>query len=64
MIPDNYDLFQAHDRKQQQWLDRCPVCEHCDQPIQDEDLFDIDGTLYHTECAEQEFKKKTDDYMR
>lgn len=60
---DNYDLFIKHDRDQQRWLDSLPKCDHCNEPIQDEDLFDVEGTLYHMECAEQEFKKKTEDYI-
>ena len=55
--------FERYDRRQQQWLDSLPVCEHCNEPIQDEDLMDIDGTLYHLECAEREFKKSTWGYV-
>lgn len=62
-IPDNHDLWEAHDREQAKRLAELPVCEICGEPIQDEDLFDLDGTLYHIECAVEEFKKKTDDYM-
>lgn len=55
--------FNRYDREQAKRLAELPVCDHCSKPIQDEDLFDIEGVLYHLECAEQEFKKKTDDYM-
>ena len=45
------------------WLDQFPKCAHCGEAITDETLFDIDGELYHIECAEEEFKKYTDDYI-
>lgn len=63
-IPDNYDQWLKHDKRQTDWLNNLPRCEHCNEPIQDEDLFDIDGTLYHMECAEREFKRNTEDYTQ
>lgn len=61
--PDNYDQWVKHDLEEQRWLKRLPRCCYCREAIQDEDLFDLDGTLYHMECAEHEFKKRTEDYM-
>lgn len=60
---DPFADFDRWDRDQQKELDSLPWCEHCNEPIQDEDLMDIDGTLYHLECAEREFKRKTEDYI-
>jgi len=62
-IPDPLDHFNAHEDEKQRWLDTLPVCEHCCEPIQDDDLFDIDGALFHIECAEYEFKKSTRNYI-
>lgn len=61
--PDNYDQWKKHDRRETDWLNSRPRCEHCNEPIQDEDLMDIEGTLYHLECAEREFKRNTEDYI-
>lgn len=61
-IPDNYDQFVAHERKQEAWLRSRTVCSHCGKPIQDERLFDIEGTFFHQECAEELFLKYTEDY--
>lgn len=55
MSLDNYDLWVKHDLEQQRRLDRMPRCCHCGEKIQDDDLFDIFGGLYHIECAEDEF---------
>ena len=62
-IPDAYDAWEAHERAQNEWLGRCPVCVRCEEPIQEEELFDFDGELYCVSCAEEEFKKRTEDYM-
>lgn len=61
-IPDPIDFFEQHDAEQQKWLNTLPVCDQCGEPIQDEHLFDIDGTLYHIECAEDEFKRLACNY--
>ena len=52
---------ERHAEEQDRQLDRYPKCAHCGEPIQDERLFDINGELYHVECAEDEFKKWTED---
>ena len=61
-MPDIYDLWEEHERRQQRELDRLPACAHCGREIQDEQLFDIDGELYHIACAKEEFMKDTEDY--
>lgn len=61
-MPDNYSQWERHEAKKEAWLAKRPVCSYCGEPIQDDDLWDINGELYHTECAEMEFKKCTEDY--
>ena len=55
--------FELHEAQRERRLDKFPVCAHCDEPITDDHLFDIDGELYHLRCAEQEFQKFTEDYI-
>ena len=55
--------FARHDAEQEAWLAKRPVCCYCWQHIQDERLFEINGLLYHTECAQEEFEKDTEDFM-
>lgn len=62
MIPDNYDQWEAEERKKEAWLRKRPVCSHCGKHIQDERIWDINGELYHPDCAESEFCKWTEDY--
>lgn len=62
-MPDNYSQWEAHEAKQEAWLNSRPVCCHCGEPIQEEWMFDLNGFYYHVECAEEEFKKCTEDYL-
>ena len=50
---DNYDLFEMHDAEQEAWLRTLPVCEYCDEPIQDEYLYEIDGEYVCEECLRE-----------
>ena len=61
-IPDPLDLFEQHEWEKEKWLKTLPCCDYCGEPIQDDDLFDINGDLFHIECAENEFKKPTRNY--
>ena len=55
--------FDRHDREQAEWLEKLPVCCHCGEPIQSEDLFDIGGDLYCEECGKAEFVHSTENYI-
>ena len=62
-IPDNYDLYKAHEREQEQRLAELPVCVVCDQPIQGEHLYLINDEFVCPECLERDFRKEVDDYV-
>ncbi len=55
--------FDRHDREQTESLKRFPVCCGCDNHIQSEDLYDIDGSLYCEECGDRLFKRYTENYI-
>jgi hypothetical protein len=55
--------FHRHDAEQQAELDRLPKCSYCNEPIQEEKLFDIEGELYCEEHAFELFRKDTEDYI-
>lgn len=59
---DPYSQWKIREREAERWLKSRPLCSHCCKHIQEERLFDINGELYHVECAEEEFKKWTEDY--
>ena len=62
-MEDVYSLWERREAERDRWLDTLPVCCFCNHPIQDEYLFDIEGNLYHEECAADEFRKWTDNYI-
>lgn len=62
-IPDNYDLWEAHEQEQERQLEKLPVCEVCGNPIQDEHLYLINDEFVCPACLERDFRKETDDYV-
>ena len=62
-IPDNYDLFEQHDAKQQEALSKRPVCSCCGDPIQDEYFFLIQESPVCDICLNNIFRISTEDYM-
>ena len=52
-----------YDAERQKEIDKLPKCDVCGNPIQDEDLYDLDGTLVCEECLNAEYRKSVDDYI-
>lgn len=44
-------------------LERYPKCDCCDEIIQDEHFFIIDGEYICQNCLEEYFKVRTEDYI-
>jgi len=44
--------FLRHEEELQKQLDELPICDECGEPIQTEDLYDIDGVLFCENCME------------
>ena len=53
---DNYDRAQA------QALAKLPRCSECDEPIQDDYCYEINGELICEECLKDNHRKSTEDY--
>lgn len=58
-IPDNYDRFEMHMAEQERELDRLPRCSECDEPIQTEWCYEINGEYICEHCMD-EHRKSTD----
>ena len=43
MIPDNYDLFEMHEREKERKIKRLPVCASCGEPIMSDKAYCISG---------------------
>ncbi len=62
-IPDPVDLFHQHDAEQQKKLDKLPVCVECDEPIQTDELYEINDELICPDCLVKYHRKWTEDYI-
>ena len=51
-IPDNYDIWLAHEEKQEQKIKQLPKCARCEDHIQQERAVCIDGDWYCDECLD------------
>lgn len=51
-VPDNYDMWLAHDAEQDRWLQERPVCADCGEHIQDEFAYYINGEWICEECMD------------
>lgn len=55
--------FNRWDRDQERKLSRLPKCVDCGDPIQDEDLFDVNGDLFCGDCMIANFRRPIDNYV-
>lgn len=51
-MPDNYDLWEAHQREQDKLLESCEICDECGEHIQDECYYNIGGRKMCQNCIE------------
>lgn len=52
MMIDNYDLLQKHDAEQERWINARPVCNCCQERIQDESYHKIFGENICDSCLD------------
>lgn len=55
--------FRRHNAEQQKMLDRLPRCSECDEPIQDEFCYEINGELICDKCMYENHRKYVIDFM-
>ena len=55
-IPDNYDIWEANERRLEQIIELLPICEECGNPIQQEDAVYIGGAWYCDDCLNENRK--------
>lgn len=62
-MPDTYDLWEIYDNERERELEKYPLCDCCREPITDEHLYYIGDLLYCESCMNEEFRKRTEDFM-
>lgn len=62
-IPDNYDLWEAHEARQKKQLEALPHCDECGEPIQDDFYFEINDTIMCECCLIRDHRKRTEDFV-
>lgn len=61
-IPDNYDLWEQHEREQERLLERLPVCRRCNERIQDDEYYYIEGVILCEDCMKDKYLRRIEDY--
>ena len=62
-MEDAYSQWRSKTSREEAWLRKRPVCCYCGHRVQDENLYDVEGNLYHEECMNERFRKYTEDYI-
>lgn len=62
-MDDNYSLWRNREAQNEKRLARLPRCSECDEPIQDEHCFEINGELICQACLDNNHRKWVEDYV-
>lgn len=62
-IPDNYDLFDSHQARQDKWLESRPECSECGEHIQEDCCYEINGEYICESCMKDNHRKWVDDIV-
>lgn len=54
--------FMNYDAHQERKFSRLPVCVICEEPIQDEHFYDIEGDFFCCECLDKLYRRNTERY--
>ena len=55
--------FHRWDADQQKYLDSLPLCENCEEPIQDEKCYEIGGEVLCEDCMKDRYERWTEDFV-
>lgn len=59
-IPDNYDIWLAHEEQMERELEARPVCDHCENRIQEEFCYEVEGMTICPRCMDTYFRRELD----
>ncbi len=61
MMPDNYSIWAAHEQEKERRLALRPVCNYCEQHIQDDFFYEIDCEKVCEECLKLHFRRAVEE---
>ena len=62
-ISDNYTRWEQHDREQQAKLDKLPICDCCQEPIQQEKAIYYNDQWCCEECESEFWQNIREDFL-
>ena len=62
-VPDNYDLWESHDRAMEAKLSKYPKCRECGEPIQTDYAYGFDGKYICEDCLKKYFRVAIEDLV-
>ena len=62
-LPDNYDLFVAHDAEQERKLEQLQICDCCGEPIQQEKAVYYNDQWCCEECESDFWSNIREDFL-
>lgn len=63
MTDDPVADFDRHDREQAKRLAQRPKCDYCNEHIQDDFYYEINGDVICEVCLDRFFRKDVEDYV-
>ena len=60
-IPDNYSIWAAHEQEKERRLSLRPVCDICENHIQDAVFYEIDCKKVCEECLNLHFRRAVEE---
>ena len=55
--------YDAYDAAQERKLDKLPRCSECNEPIQDDYLYEINDEYICEDCMKEHYRKSVDSVM-
>lgn len=56
--------FNRLDAEQQKHLNSLPLCDDCEEPIQDEKCYEIGGEVLCEDCMKDRYERCTEEFMK
>ena len=55
--------FHNYDAMEQAKLSRLPKCDDCSNHIDEDDYYDVEGTILCESCLNDRYRRSTDEYL-